>query len=263
MLEANGVGPRVNDMTPQAYQPRMPPKRSELVAQRIVKEIRMRALRPGDLLATETEMCTSHNVGRSTLREALRILELLGVIEIRPGRGGGPVVSVPNSRHLATTMALLMQFSGTTFRSVVEMRGHIEPVAAALCARNRDDATVVALRESVATMGADIDDETVFLNENHRFHDLVANGADNPLITYLSNSLDWILDGAPLGVQYNRSARRSVLAVHELICQTVEAGLSAEAQEAMRRHMAESAEYFERKYPTVMGQVVTWEMYGL
>ena len=109
MLETNGNGITVKDMTPEAYEPRMPPKRSEVIAQRIVKDIRTRGLRPGDPLATETDMCASHSVGRSTLREGLRILELLGVIEIRPGRGGGPVVAAPNSRHLASTMALLMQ----------------------------------------------------------------------------------------------------------------------------------------------------------
>ena len=263
MLETNGNGITLNDMTPQAYEPRMPPKRSEVIAQRIAKDIRTRGLRAGDPLATEANMCASHSVGRSTLREGLRILELLGVIEIRPGRGGGPVVASPNSRHLASTMALLMQFSETTFRSVIELRRYIEPIAASLCAAHRNEQTVLALQESVANMRADIDDEATFLHENHRFHILVATGAGNPLITYISNSLDWVLDGAPLGVQYTRNARRSVLAVHELICRTVEAGQPDAAAEAMRRHMSESAAYFEKKYPNVMRQVVTWEMYGL
>lgn len=265
MLEANGtsIGVTLNDVTPQTYEPRMPPKRAEVIAQRIVKDIRARGLRPGEPLATETDMCASHMVGRSTLREGLRILELLGVVEIRPGRGGGPIVATPNSRHLASTMALLMQFSETTFRSVIELRGYIEPIAASLCAVHRSEQTVRALQESVANMRADIDDEATFLHENHQFHTLVATGANNPLITYISNSLDWVLDGAPLGVQYTRKARRSVLAVHELICRTVEAGQPAEAAEAMRRHVAESAAYFETKYPNVMQQVVTWEMYGL
>jgi DNA-binding FadR family transcriptional regulator len=117
VVDPNAHG--VKDMTPHAYEPRMPPKRSEVVAQRIVKDIRARGLRPGDVLVAEPEMCAAYGVGRSTLREALRVLELQGVIAMRPGRGGGPVVAAPNSRHLASTMALLMQFSNTTFRSVL------------------------------------------------------------------------------------------------------------------------------------------------
>lgn len=263
MPVTNGIDPTPKDMTPHAYEPRMPPKRSEVIAQRIVKKIRIGGLRPGDPLATEQEMCAVHNVGRSTLREALRILELLGVVEIRPGRGGGPIVAAPDSRHLASTMALLMQFSETTFRSVVNLRGYIEPIAASLCAGHRDEATVVALKESVTTMRVGLDNEAVFLHENHRFHTLVASGAGNPLITYISNSLDWVLDGAPLGVQFTKNARKSVLSVHEEIYQTIAAGQPAEAREAMERHMADTAEYFERKFPNVMRQVVTWELYGL
>ena len=253
----------LRDMTPQFHEPRMPPKRSEMLAQQIVRNIRTGGLRPGDPLATEPEMCVAHGVGRSTLREALRILELLGVVTIRPGRGGGPVVAAPNSRHLASTMALLMQCSDTTFRSVVQLRGYIEPIAASLCAVYRDDATVCALKESVTAMAADIDDEAVFLEENHRFHTLVAGGAGNPLITYISNSLDWILDGAPLGVQFTRSARRSVLSVHDAIYRAIEAGLPDEAEKEMKHHMMETARYFEKKFPAVMEQVVTWELYGL
>ncbi|WP_067662292.1 FadR/GntR family transcriptional regulator [Nocardia miyunensis] len=241
----------------------MPPKRSEVIAQRIVKEIRHRGLRPGDPLAAEPEMCSGYGVGRSTLREALRILELLGVIEVRAGRGGGPVVAAPNSRHLASTLALLMQFSETTFASVVEMRGYIEPIAASLCAAHRDEKTVIGLKNSVANMRANLDEETVFLDENHNFHGLVAEGTHNPLITYISNSLDWVLDGAPLGVRFTRSARRSVLAVHEVICEAIEAGKPDEAGNAMAQHISEAARYYERKFPDIMGKVVTWELYGL
>ncbi|MDN2495249.1 FadR family transcriptional regulator [Nocardia nova] len=253
----------VRDMTPHAYAPRMPPKRSEFIAQRIVKEIRLRKLRPGDPLAPEPEMCAGYGVGRSTLREALRILELLGVLEVRAGRGGGPVVAAPNSRHLASALALLMQFSETTFASVVEMRGYLEPIAASLCAVRRDEDTIVGLKESVAAMRAHLDDEAVFLVENHNFHSLVADGTNNPLITYVSNSLDWILDGAPLGVQFTRSARRSVLAVHEVICGAIAEGKPEQAGKAMERHIAEAGRYYEKKFPDVMSQVVTWELYGL
>jgi DNA-binding FadR family transcriptional regulator len=82
------------------------------------------------------------------------------------------------------------------------------------------------------------------------------------LITYISNSLDWILDGAPLGVQFTRNARRSVLAAHEGTCDAVEAGQPAEAKQAMERHIADAATYYEKKFPNVMRQVVTWELYG-
>jgi DNA-binding FadR family transcriptional regulator len=241
----------------------MPPKRSEVIAQRIVRDIRLNGQRTGDALPTESELLAKYHVGRGTLREAMRILELQGVVEIRPGRGGGPLVAAPNSRHLASTFALLMQFSETTFRSVIETRGHIEPVAAAMCAQRKDESTVLALKGSVERMRLGLNDEEVFLRENHLFHSLIADGTHNPLIGYIANSLDWIIDGSPLGVQYSRADRRSVLDIHAEIAEAIEAGKATEASLAMRRHMSDSAQYFERKYPKVMDQVVTWELYGM
>ena len=254
---------RQADMTPSSYEPRMPPKRSEVVAQRIVRDIRVSGKTAGDQLETEAQLCETYQVGRSTVREALRLLELLGVIQIRPGRGGGPVVAFPNSRHLASTLALLMQFSETTFRTVVETRGQIEPFSASLCAQHRSEEVLRALMESVERMREGINDEVVFLDENHRFHSLVAEGAKNPIISYLTNSLDWVIDGSTLGIKYTKTDRRSVLKAHAEICEAISFGNSDDAYEAMKRHLSDTAKYFEKKFPEVMSQVVTWELYGL
>lgn len=254
--------PLFRDVTTRTRLPEMPPKRAELTAQRIVRMIREEGLKPGDPLPIEADMYETFGVGRSTLREALRVLEQQGAITIRPGRGGGPTVGFPDSRHLASTLALMMQFSDTPFRSVLQTREYIEPIAAALCAQNRDARVVEGLRQSVDAMQADVSDEEKFLYENHRFHELIAEGAQNPLITYFLNSLDWIIDGARLGVAYSKASRKHVAAVHEEICEAIEEGDEERSREAMSRHMSETRAYLERKYPKVMDEVLTWAMFG-
>ncbi|MDV7272470.1 FadR/GntR family transcriptional regulator [Rhodococcus oxybenzonivorans] len=260
--ETTQILPRSRDVTPLTRPPEMPPKRAEMIAQRIVRMIQEEGLKFGDALPVEADMHESFGVGRSTLREALRILELQGVIVIRPGRGGGPTVGLPDSRHLASTLALLMQFSDTPFRSVLETREYIEPIAAALCAQNGEDRVIDGLRQSVDAMRANISDETVFLYENHRFHELIAEGAQNPLISYFLNSLDWIIDGARLGVTYSPSSRKHVAVIHEQICEAIEDGDSDRARDAMSEHMKETRAFFERKHPKVMDQALSWGMYG-
>src|SRR5690625_3702063 len=254
---------RTGDITPFSYPPRMPPKRSEIIAQRIVRDIQSNDYVAGDPLLTEPELCESYQVGRSTLREALRLLELQGVIEIRPGRGGGPVVSSPNSRHLASTMALLMQFSKTTFRTVVEARSQLEPSTASMCAVNGDAAILTALEDSVERMRGGLNDEEIFLSENQLFHSLVAEGAGNAIISYIINSLEWIIDGSQLGVKYTTSDRRSVLKAHGAILRGIIARDADQARAAMKQHMDDTAKYFEKNFPDVMSKVVTWELYGL
>lgn len=250
------------DTTPRQHVPGMPPKRATLIAQRIVRQIREGRLAPGDALPPEKDMLLAYGVGRNTLREALRVLELQGVIALRPGRGGGPVVARPDSRHLASTLALLMQFAQTPFGSIIETRLHLEPLTAELCAARADRDVATEVRDSVDRMSRGLDDEEIFLHENHRFHELVARGSGNPLFSYLLNSLDWITDGSALGVHYPASARRSVLDHHERVCAAIERCDPAAARAAMHDHLAATGDYYEHRHPDVLRRVLTWEMYG-
>ncbi|MGV0833963.1 FadR/GntR family transcriptional regulator [Mycolicibacterium thermoresistibile] len=257
---AKNAHPEFRDVTPRAKQPEMPPKRAELVAQRIVRMIHDEDLQVGDPLPVEAAMYESFGVGRSTLREALRILEQQGVIDIKPGRGGGPTVSAPDSRHLASTLALLLQFSHTPFRAVLETRQYVEPIAAALCAKHRSERVLEQLKTVVDRMLAN-PSEDVFLADNARFHELIAEGSQNPLLGYFINSLDWIIDGARLGVEYNRPERRHVATIHAEIFDAIKAGDEHAARAVMDRHMQETYDFFERKFPKIMNQALTWDMF--
>jgi DNA-binding FadR family transcriptional regulator len=241
----------------------MPQKRASVIAQRIVKDIRRRNLPPGTQLPPERDMLLTYNVGRNTLREALRVLELQGVLTIRPGPGGGPVVASPDSRHLASTLALLMQFADTPFRTVIETRQLLEPMTARLCAERADPDVLADLRRSVDQMALMLDDREAFLEENRRFHGLIAWGSENVLFGYCINSLHWITDGTVLGADYPRRFRKIVWQAHEEVCRGIESGVGTVAEAAMRKHMDDTRAYFERHYQPLMDEVLTWEMYGI
>src|SRR5690242_15187455 len=113
---------RTSDM-PRTVAPRPPgapkQKAAVIVAKRIVGQIERLRLGPGDKLPPERAMQEEYGVGRGTLREALRFLELQGVLSLKTGPGGGPVVRQPDSTHLATTLALTMQFADAPYRVIV------------------------------------------------------------------------------------------------------------------------------------------------
>jgi GntR family transcriptional regulator, transcriptional repressor for pyruvate dehydrogenase complex len=250
------------DVTPRSVPASMPPKRATVIAQRIVREIRSQRLAPGSHLPPERDMLEAYGVGRNTLREALRVLELQGVLTIRPGPGGGPVVAAPDSRHLASTWALLLQFADTPFRAVIETRQYLEPITARLCAERGDPGLVAELRGSVDRMAGALEDRDAFLDENRVFHDLVAWGSENPLFGYCINSLHWITDGTVLGVDYPKRFRKIVLQAHEGVCTAIESGDGDAAEAAMRRHMDDTYTYFEKHYQRQMDETLSWEMYG-
>lgn len=250
------------DVTARSAQPRIQPKLATVVAHRIVQEIKARNLGPGAQLPPERDMLLNYNVGRNTLREALRVLEQQGVLMIRPGPGGGPVVTSPDSRHLASTLALLMQFAETPFRTVIETRQLLEPITARLTCEHADPAVLAQLRESVDKMARNLDDLDEFLDENRRFHSIIGWGSENALFGYCINSLHWITDGTVLGVDYPKRFRKLVWQAHDEVCNGIESGDPTQAEVAMRKHMDDTRTYFEKNYRHLMDEVLTWEMYG-
>lgn len=83
----------------------------------------MNAREAGDRLPpAEEDLACRYEVARATLREALRFLELQGVIHLQLGRGGGPVVSRPQTRDFASSLSLILQFMDTDLRALLELR---------------------------------------------------------------------------------------------------------------------------------------------
>lgn len=237
-----------------------PQKTAVLLAQRIVRDILDNDLDPGSTLPPERQMLVDYEVGRGTLREAMRFLEIQGVVSIKPGPGGGPVVRSPDERHLAGTIALLLQMSGTPFRAIVEARSVLEPYLAAKAAELIKPELLAELAQTVEGMRDRLDDPNVFLRENERFHDIIAWSSGNDLFGYLVTSLHWITDGTALGVEYPERRRRDVLKAHDAIYQAIAAGDADLAASEMREHIGGFTRYMEAKYPALMERPIPWEV---
>ncbi|HEY7173726.1 MAG TPA: GntR family transcriptional regulator, partial [Micromonosporaceae bacterium] len=103
---------------------------SEVIARDIVRRIAAERLEPGAQLPPEAKMLEEYRVGRGSLREALRILEVHGLISIKPGPRGGPTVDQVRTRNFGRMASLFFQMDGVTFRELIEARLAIEPLLA-------------------------------------------------------------------------------------------------------------------------------------
>jgi len=230
-----------------------------LVAQRIVRDVVRGGLRPGDLLPPERTMLETYETGRGTLREALRLLEFQGVIVLKPGPRGGPVLLDPDASHLASTVVLLMQLKEAPFRTIVEVRSALEPMISSLAAERISEESLVELGGTIDQMRENLGDQRSFLDANKRFHDIIAWSSGNALFGYIVDSLLGIMDGTILGIDYPSPRRAAILKAHESIFEAIKARDEKESEARMRKHIDEYVRYAKRKFPEVLDEVIQWD----
>jgi DNA-binding FadR family transcriptional regulator len=230
-----------------------------LVAQRIVRDIVRSSMTPGDLLPPERVMLEKYETGRGTLREALRLLEFQGVISLKPGPGGGPVLMNPPASNLANTLMLLMQLNQAPYRAIVEVRNAFEPMISQLAAQRMTEEQLAELAGTVDAMRENLNDRDSFLDSNKRFHDIIAWSSGNVLLAYLVDSLLGILDGTVIGIDYPSHRRSAILKAHEEIYAALAKHDPEASEQRMREHIEAYTTYAQKKYPEVLGQTITWD----
>jgi DNA-binding FadR family transcriptional regulator len=124
-------------------------KAHELVADLLRQRIVRGELVEGERLPPEEELTEQFGIARTTLREALRVLESQGLISIKRGRGGGPVVTHPSLEPVAMALAVSLQLQATTVSDLDAARRMIEPQVAGQLARAHDADDLDALEAAI------------------------------------------------------------------------------------------------------------------
>lgn len=231
-------------------------KIAEALAQEIVHEIVSNKLAPGTLLSSEAQMLDDYGVGRGSLREALRILEVHGLIIMKPGRNGGPVVIEVGTRDFGRMSTLFFHLGGMTFQELIEARLQMEPMMARLAAERRATALV---EHGGQPTGHDVsDDDQTYFEATHYFHRTVASLSGNPMLNLFSMSLEDIFQDQVSGLLSPKEQRGDVLAVHAAIATAIAEGQAEKAERLMREHMQQYADWVHARHPSLMDAVVSW-----
>jgi GntR family transcriptional regulator, transcriptional repressor for pyruvate dehydrogenase complex len=176
-------------------QPRQSAKTGEVVAAAIRRRIANGELVVGDRLQSEEEMTESLGVARTTLREALRVLESQGLITIKRGRGGGPIVTMPELDRLAEPLAVVLQLRETTTTDLDAARALIEPnLAGWLAAKHTDDdLAALSAAATAAQVAADKDDRVAFGRAAALVHETLLLRSGNNTLSVISQLLHRIV----------------------------------------------------------------------
>lgn len=170
----------------------------------IEKEIRQAVidgkLKPGDKLPSEKEMATQFGVSIVTLREALRGLEIFGLIQKKKGLGGGVFISDISSKSVKASLGDFLSLKELSPQHLYEVRKIIEPSSIKLAAQNITPNEISKIEENISYCEKKLMNLGPFLNEeeffdldqkNNDFHRLIAAGTHNPI---LSLTIDYIFD---------------------------------------------------------------------
>ena len=156
--------------------------------ERIQELIRSGALPPGSRLAPENELAAQLGVGRSSIREAVKALELIRVLDVRHG-DGTYVTSLEPHLLLEGVGFAIDLIQGDAILEVVEIRRLFEPIATGLAAERIDDDSLARLGEYVAAMEQAGDDQERLVHSDHAFHSTVFEATGNRTLTSILDGL--------------------------------------------------------------------------
>ncbi|HWM02940.1 MAG TPA: FCD domain-containing protein [Actinophytocola sp.] len=227
---------------------------SEAIARDIVRRIGAEGLPPGTQLPPEAKMLEEYRVGRGSLREALRILEVHGLISIKPGPRGGPTVDQVHTSNFGRMASLFFQMDGVTFRELLEARQIMEPVLARRAAEIGEPRLLPELARFEGRGRVDDDYGQHVVD----FHELVATMSGNRIMSLFGQSLADVVRDRLSDTMYPKSRRREVLDAHGDIARAISTGDADLAERLMRDHMADYVAQVKRRHPGLMHEVVDW-----
>lgn len=235
-------------------------KIAELLARDIVGDVVGRDLQPGDRLPAEAEMIRTYGVGRATLREALRLLETQGLIWVKPGPGGGPVLGQLTPRNFGDMAKLHLQVAGATFGEVLQARLAIEPLMARLAAEAQDAAGMAKLQAHLDDVdGIDLNDDAAYQEMSWSFHSTIAGISGNRVLDLLGEALKEVYDSKVRAAVMSKRMRPSVRESHREIAQAIFDGRGSDAEDLMRAHMIEYGNWARKRNPGVLDDRVVWD----
>jgi DNA-binding FadR family transcriptional regulator len=197
---------------------------------------------PSDRFPAEDELMEVFGIARTTLREALRILESEGLVTVVRGRHGGPRVTSPTVEHIARMYALLLQIEGVTMDDLYASRAAIEPWLARMFAENPTPGALAELRSAIdmAAAVAHDDDGTAFGEAAAQVHETLFAHAGNASMAIFARLLHELVTGF-----YRKSGQASTVAQRKRAVRSyrkfyklVEAGDAEEAEAHWRLQMS-------------------------
>ena len=224
------------------------PKASKVLAEELTERILSGEFAEGTGLAPERELVVQTGLSRTTVREALRILEVQGLIHIKSGRAGGAFVQRPGEQAMANTVDHIIRGHQISPTALLETRGAIEPFCARLAASTRTEAQLAQIEAADAVMADPALKPREARQAEVDWHIAVSQASNNELLSGLMMAL-LAAATAETGGRGATDARgperarsvRLALSAHVSVTDAIRRGDAAAAEQEMQRHIEADA----------------------
>lgn len=205
------------------------------IARQLLSQLLSGRIAPGTRLPSERRLAESLQVGRSTIREALKALDVLGIIEVR--QGDGTYLRQSTSDLLPQAIEWGLMLGQPQVLDLIEARRHIEMSIAELAAERATDDDIAALRKHLTEMCEAGDDDAAFVEADVAFHLVLARAAGNSVLNDILVSIRSLLRVWIRRAINEAGETRSTIDEHTAILAAILARSPRGAAEAMRAHL--------------------------
>ena len=205
----------------------------------IKQEIRIGNLAIGSRLPPERTLAEHLNVGRNSVREALRILEIMGIITST--QGAGHFIAGNFESSLVETMSIMFLLNQLSFQQVSQLRYALEKQAYALAAQNISESELQELQSIISRLDMGVsEEENVLLDK--RLHYTIARASDNILIVEILNALSDVMDrfiaDLRMDIMSEENRREKLFAAHRRMVECMVSKDLSGGYEAVDEHFA-------------------------
>jgi len=213
-----------------------PVSRAATVARELERSIEQNERRPGERIATKEELRERFGVAVATINEAVRLLETRGVIEARPGPGGGIFVARAAVRMAMMHSVLGFASANTSYREYLVVRDALEPLVCRDAARAHDAADVAELEAIVARMEQHIDEPATYFTHNWELHRRLARMTANAPLRSVYLALIEYLEAMLAEAVIDEFDGPANLAIHRELVAAIAAGPGPRLEAAIAAH---------------------------
>jgi len=214
---------------------------SDKIVDMIKEAIFTKKLKPGDKLPSERILVENFKASRVTVREALRILQYLGYLEIKRGSEGGAYILDIEDKYFSNYLVDMFLLGKIKAVDVTESRLAIEPLAIKKATEHATDELIEALNQN-------IEEADTYLKKkkfadarlsNLEFHRIIGEHSGNPVIYFMIDSIIGVIQKHMLAARLNQESQQHTVESHKRIVAVIQEGDATKAEELIKQHITE------------------------